>query len=126
MSMLSLSVDFLFLQFFTISLKNTTVLGQDTEAPSVIAIDNYELDDVCEYTYLFSTVTHNLSLDGEIDKMTGKLASTLSSGSSVDKTQAVDEDKDCGQQCLCYRLIAVWQRYMEYMPSTRGGSTHST
>ena len=31
----------------TISLKKTNVLGQDTEAPPVITIDDYELDAVC-------------------------------------------------------------------------------
>ena len=61
----------------TISLKKTIVLGQDTEAPPVITIDNYELDAVCQFTYLGSTITDNLSLDAEIDKRIGKAASTL-------------------------------------------------
>ena len=61
----------------TISLKKTNVLGQDTEALPVITIDNYELDDVCQFTYLGSTITDNLSLDTEIDKRIGKAASTL-------------------------------------------------
>ena len=53
------------------------VLGQDTEALPVITIDNYELDAVCQFTYLGSTITDNLSLDAEIDKRIGKAASTL-------------------------------------------------
>ena len=61
----------------TISLKKTNVLGQDTEAPPVIIIDDYELDAVCQFTYLGSTITDNLSLDAEIDKRIGKAASTL-------------------------------------------------
>ena len=61
----------------TISLKKTNVLGQDTEAPPVITIDDYELDDVCQFTYLGSTITDNLSLDAEIDKRIGKATSTL-------------------------------------------------
>ena len=61
----------------TISLKKTNVLGQDTEALPVITIDNYELDAVCQFTYLGSTITDNLSLDAEIDKGIGKAASTL-------------------------------------------------
>ena len=61
----------------TISLKNTNVLGQDTEAPPVITIDDYELDAVCKFTYLGSTITDNLSLDAEIDKRIGKAASSL-------------------------------------------------
>ena len=51
----------------TISLKKTNVLGQDTEAPPAITIDNYELDAVCQFTYLGSTITDNLSLDTGID-----------------------------------------------------------
>ena len=58
----------------TISLKKTNVLGQDTEALPVITIDNYEL---CQFTYLGSTITDKLSLDAEIDKRIGKAASTL-------------------------------------------------
>ena len=61
----------------TISLKKTNVMGQDTEALPVITIDNYELDAVCQFTYLGSTITDNLSLDAEIDKRIGKAASTL-------------------------------------------------
>ena len=61
----------------TISLKKTNVLGQDTEAPTAITIDNYELDAVCQFTYLGSTITDNLSMDAEIDKRIGKAASTL-------------------------------------------------
>ena len=61
----------------TISLKKTNVLGQDTETPPVITIDNYELDAVCQFTYLGSTITDKLSLDAEINKMIGKAASIL-------------------------------------------------
>ena len=61
----------------TISLKKTIVLGQDTEALPVITIDNYELDAVCQFTYLGSTITDKLSLDTEIDKRIGKAVSTL-------------------------------------------------
>ena len=81
----------------TISLKKTNVLRHDTEAPPVIIIDDYELDAVCQFTYLGSAITDNLSLDSEIDKLVGKAASTLA-GSSVDKTQPVCEDKDGGLQ----------------------------
>ena len=40
----------------TISLNKTNVLGQYTEAPLVITIDDYELDAVCQL-YLGSTIT---------------------------------------------------------------------
>ena len=61
----------------TISLNKTNVLGQDTEAPPVISIHDYELDAVCKFTYLGSTITDNLSLGTEINKIIGKEASTL-------------------------------------------------
>ena len=61
----------------TISLKKTNVLEQDTEARLVITIDDYELDYVCQFTYLGSTITVNLSLEAEIDKIIGKADSTL-------------------------------------------------
>ena len=61
----------------TVSLNKTDVLRQDTEAPPVITIDDYELDAVCQFTYLGSTITDNLSLDALIDKRIMKAASTL-------------------------------------------------
>ena len=42
-----------------------------------ITINDYELDVVHQFTYLGSTITHNLSLDAEINKRIGKAASTL-------------------------------------------------
>ena len=62
---------------FFISLKKTNILGQDTLAPSVISIDDYELDVVRKFTYLGSTITDDLSLDAEIDKRIRKAATTL-------------------------------------------------
>ena len=61
----------------TISLNKTKVRRQDIEAPPVITIDDYELDAVCQFSYLGSTSTDNLSLYAEIDKRIGKAASTL-------------------------------------------------
>ena len=62
----------------TISLKKTNVLGQYTEAPPVITIDDYKLNAVCQFTYLSSTITdNNRSLDAVIDNRIGKAASTL-------------------------------------------------
>ena len=75
-----------------------------SDAPPVITIDDYELDTVCQFTYLGSTITDNLSLDAEIDKMIGKAASTidrLSHSSIVDTHQAVGEDEDVCLQRLC-------------------------
>ena len=52
----------------TISLKKTNVQGQDTETPPVITIYDYKVDAVCQFTYLGSTITDNLSLDTDINK----------------------------------------------------------
>ena len=61
----------------TISLKKTNVMGQDTMELPAITVDDYELDVVEHFTYLGSTITSNLSLDTEIDKRSGKAATTL-------------------------------------------------
>ena len=101
----------------TISLKTTNVLGHDTEAPPVIAIDGYGLVAVCQFTYLGSTITDNLSLDAEIDKRIweGSLDSRSSHGSSADKSQAGCADKYGSLQCLCYQHIMydseTWTTY---------------
>jgi len=46
-----------------ISLKKTNVLGKDTEDPPVIAIDDYKVDVVHQFTYIGSTISDNLSLE---------------------------------------------------------------
>lgn len=64
----------------TISLKKTKVLVQGTEAPTTIAIDDYELEVTNQLTYLGSTdstLCGNLSLDLEINKRIRKAATTL-------------------------------------------------
>ncbi len=60
-----------------ISLKKTNVLGQDTEPPPLITVNDYEFNAVCQLTYLGSTITDTLSLDADIDKRIGKAASPL-------------------------------------------------
>ena len=61
----------------TISQKKKNVLEQDTEALPAITTDDYELDAICQFTYLGFTISDNLSLEAEIDKRIGKAASTL-------------------------------------------------
>ena len=61
----------------TISLKKTNGLGQDTPSPPVITIDDYELDTVHQFTYLWSTITDNLSLNTVIDKKLERLSQHL-------------------------------------------------
>ena len=114
----------------TISMKKTNVLGQDTEAPLVITIDDYELDAVCQFIYLGFTISDNLSMDAENardrqEDWEGSFNSCPSHGSSVNKPQAVCEEKDGGLQCLRYQHIAVWQRDMDYV-CLAGEKAHST
>ena len=93
-----------------ISLNKTNVLGQDTEAPPVITINDYELDAVCQFTYICSTVIDNLSLDADINKSIVKAASTLTRLTArvwTNPIQAVGEDKYGTLQYLCYQHIAV-------------------
>ena len=47
----------------TMSLKKTEVLAQDTDNQPKISVDNYELKDVNQFTYLGSTISSNISLD---------------------------------------------------------------
>ena len=113
----------------TISLRKTNVLGQDTEAPQVITIDDYELNAGYLFTYLGSTITDNLSSDAEIDKRIRKATfnSSSSHGSSVDKPQAVCEDKTLRSTMTV--LPAHWcmaATHGMHMAGRSEGSTHST
>ena len=47
----------------TIILMRTIVLENELGAPPTIGTNDYELDDVCQLTYIGSTITDNLSLD---------------------------------------------------------------
>ena len=60
-----------------ISLKKTNILCQDILAPPFITINDYELAVIHQFTYLGSTITNNLSLDPEINKMIRNAATTL-------------------------------------------------
>ena len=94
----------------TISLKKTNVLGQDTETPPVSTIDDHELDSVCQFTYLGSTITDNLSLDAEINKRIGKAASTLAR-----LTTRVWTSPKLSVKTKMAVYNAVWQRDVDYI-----------
>ena len=51
----------------TIRLKKTNIMGQYTEAPPGITIDDYELGVVCQFTFLGSSINANLSPGTEIN-----------------------------------------------------------
>ena len=61
----------------TIRLIKTKTMGQGTETPPSITINNYTLEAVSTFTYLGSTITDNLSLDTELSSRIGKTASTF-------------------------------------------------
>ena len=60
----------------TISIKKTKILPQNTSPPT-ISLQNERLENVDEFTYLGSTVTHNLSLERELGIRIGKAATTM-------------------------------------------------
>lgn len=47
------------------------------DTPPTISIDDYQLEVVHQFTYLGSTISDNMSLDAEINKCIGKVATTL-------------------------------------------------
>ena len=60
----------------TISIKKTKILPQNTPPPT-ISLQNERLENVDEFTYLGSTVTHNLSLERELSIRIGKAATAM-------------------------------------------------
>ena len=111
-----------------ISLKKTNVLGQDTEAPPVITIDDFEFDAVRQFTYLGSTITNNISLDAEIDKRIETAASTLArlTARVLDKPQSVCEDKYEGLKYLCIgTLLYGSETWTTYAGQTRSLNTYN-
>lgn len=61
----------------TISLKKTNVMGQDVSSAPNISIGDYTLEVVEDFAYLGSTISHNLSLDTELNKRIGKAATAM-------------------------------------------------
>ena len=70
-------------------------------------------DDVCQFTYLGSTITDNLFLDAEIDKRIGKAASTfarLMARVWTSPKLCVKTNMAVYNACVTSRpYIAVWQ-----------------
>ena len=61
----------------TISLKKTQVMGQDTDSPPAISINDHELYVIHDFVYLGSAVSDTLSLDAELKRRIGKAATTM-------------------------------------------------
>ena len=61
----------------TISLKKTQVMNQNSLHPASLRINNCDLVEVSEFTYLGSTIAENISLDAEISRRIGRAAATF-------------------------------------------------
>ena len=61
----------------TISLKKTSVMGQDVSHTRSICIGDYTLDVIEEFTYLGAIVSSILSLDSELNRCIGKAAASM-------------------------------------------------
>ena len=62
----------------TMNLKKTKVMGQEVSEAPAISTDDHTLEVVEEFTYMFPTITSNLSLNVEINKRIGKAATIMS------------------------------------------------
>ena len=62
---------------FTISIKKTEVMTQDTEIPPSIYFDGSNLSVVDNFKYLGSTISSKLSLNVEINAHIGKAATVM-------------------------------------------------
>ena len=89
----------------TISLKKTNVMVQGSEVQPSITIDDYQLENVDQFTYLGSTLCSNLSLDSEIDKRIGKACT--SHLASVGESKAHHPHKDSCVQRLHHQHTAI-------------------
>ena len=112
--------------------RQNNVMGQDTQSPPAITINDYKLDSDHQLVYVGSTITDNLSLDTEINKRVRKAATTLTHLTShvwsnfklTVKTKMV---------CTMPAFLAPYMYYMAArhgphtcMPDRKRGSTPST
>ena len=61
----------------TISLKKSQVMGQDTDSPPAISINDHELDVIYDFVYMGSAISDTLSFDSEFNRRIGKAATTM-------------------------------------------------
>ena len=61
----------------TISLRKTTIMGQDVSKTPSISIGDFTLEVVEGFTYLGSTISSNLSLEVELYKWIGKASTAM-------------------------------------------------
>ena len=122
MDRLSTSCDFFTL---TITLQKTHMMGQFTSAPWSIHIRNEEVKTEHQFQYLGSAVTHNLSLDVELNKLIGKAATTLSNfyEASVGEQAVEHIYQDIRLQCLHRQYSPLWLWILDYLLHTKAPNT---
>ena len=110
----------------TISLKKTNVLGQGTESPPVITIDEYELDAMHQFSCLCSTITNNLSLDTDLDNRIRKAATTLARLTTRVSTnpKLTTKNKMAVYNVCVISTLLMRQRDMDHVRQGRKASEH--
>ena len=105
----------------TISLKKTQVMGQDTNSPLVISINDRELNVIHDFVYLGSAIPDTLSLDAELNRRIGKAATTMTrlTKKAWNNSQADRAHKDPDLQSLRREHSPVRQRVLDIACPTR-------
>ena len=52
-------------------------MGQDVDSPPATSFNDHELDVIHDFVYLGSTISDTLLLDAELNRRTGKTATTI-------------------------------------------------
>ena len=104
----------------TISLKKTTVMGQNTPAPPTLG--NYNLEVIEKFCYLGSTVTNTLSLDAELNIRIGKASTTFGM-----LTKRVWRNSKLTITTKVYVYICTWHAFSAlcYMAASLGHPTRN-
>ena len=93
-----------------ISLKKTQVMGQDTDSPPAISINDHELDVTHDFVYLGSAISDTLSLDAELNR---SYHHDQTDKESMEQQQADLAYKDPDLQSLCHEHSPVLQRVLD-------------
>ena len=90
-------------------------MGQDTDSPSAISINDHELDVIHDFVYLGSAISDTLSLDTKLNRRIGKAATTMTrlTKKSIEQQQADRAHKDPDLQSLRCEHSPVWQRVLD-------------
>ena len=100
--------------------RQNNVMGQDTQSPPAITINDYKLDSDHQLVYVGSTITDNLSLDTEINKRVRKAATTLTHPTS----HVWSNFKLTVKTKMVCTMPAFLAPYMYYMTARHGPHVH--